>query len=116
GSDATLEQVTTMLDQIYAADKQMEWEYGTKGKIRAPIASFFEGAAQLSEFAQDGGAALAEDWARARPHMQTLLQLADEFGKDFTQAKRELGGIDFSDQEQFALRLLYDEHGVASAV
>jgi ATP-dependent helicase/nuclease subunit A len=48
--------------------------------------------------------------------MLVLLELVAEFASDFAQAKRELGGIDFADQEQFALRLLYDEQGALTPV
>ncbi len=40
--------------------------------------------------------------------MITLLELAREFTAAFTQAKRELGMVDFHDLEQYALRLLWD--------
>src|SRR6266478_7904855 len=57
---------------------------------------------------EDGRDPLAEDWDWVRPHMITLLELAREFGAEFTRAKRELGGVDFADIEQLALRLLRD--------
>jgi len=40
--------------------------------------------------------------------MITLLEMAREFTAAFTEAKRELGMVDFHDLEQFALRLLWD--------
>ena len=40
--------------------------------------------------------------------MTTLLGMAGEFTAAFTEAKRELGVVDFHDLEQFALRLLWD--------
>jgi ATP-dependent helicase/nuclease subunit A len=51
---------------------------------------------------------LVEDWSWVRSPMITLLQLAEEFTTAFTQAKRELGVLDFHDLEQYALRLLWD--------
>jgi ATP-dependent helicase/nuclease subunit A len=51
---------------------------------------------------------LAEDWQWVRSQMTTLLQLAREFTAAFTEAKRELGAVDFHDLEQYALRLLWD--------
>ena len=40
--------------------------------------------------------------------MAALLWLTREFTVEFTRAKRELGGVDFADLEQLALRLLRD--------
>lgn len=100
-------QAAAALGQVMAAD-QLKWEFGTKTKLRKPIESFFAGAAYLHELTANDGAPLAEDWNWSRGPMLALLELAREFGADFAQAKRELGGIDFADQEQFALRLLLD--------
>jgi len=52
--------------------------------------------------------ALSEDWSWVRGQMTTLLQLAREFTESFSEAKRELGVVDFHDLEQCALRLLWD--------
>ena len=52
---------------------------------------------------------LAEDWSWVREQMSTLLSLAGEFSQAFTDAKRELGVVDFQDLEQHSLRLLYDQ-------
>jgi ATP-dependent helicase/nuclease subunit A len=57
----------------------------------------------------NGVDSLAADWAAARPHMQALLKLAQEFSAKFAAAKRELGGVDFADVEQYALELLLGE-------
>ena len=38
--------------------------------------------------------------------MLALLDLTREFTAEFSRAKRELGGVDFADLEQFALRVL----------
>jgi len=51
---------------------------------------------------------LVEDWTQVRADMLMLLRLAQEFTAEFGRAKRELGGVDFADLEQFALRLLWD--------
>lgn len=40
------------------------------------------------------------------PHAATFLSLVDEFSVRYQQSKRELDGLDFADQERFALRLL----------
>src|SRR4030095_13806488 len=50
---------------------------------------------------------LREDWNWSRAPMVTLLQLAQEFDTAFAEVKRELGGVDFHDLEQFSLRLLW---------
>ncbi len=51
---------------------------------------------------------LAEDWNWVREQMAALLALAQEFGVEFSEMKRELGVLDFHDLEQFALDLLWD--------
>ena len=80
----------------------------------APCASkiedFFSDAAFLQSLlpGANGEDPLKQDWEWSRGHMQTLLRLTREFGDAFDAAKREAGGVDFSDLEQFALRLLWD--------
>lgn len=103
--DAGFAQATAALAQVLAADAA-KWEHGTKTRLRTPIASFFSAAAFLHELTRDEGAPLTEDWAWSRGPMLALLHVAREFSDEFAKAKRELGGIDFADQEQFALRLL----------
>ncbi|MCW5554587.1 MAG: UvrD-helicase domain-containing protein [Verrucomicrobiae bacterium] len=95
--------------EIVAAH-EMKWDR-LKKDFRDPIKSFFTEAAFLRELTDDDGAPLTQDWSWVRGPMLTLLTLAREFGEDFAKAKRELGGIDFADQEQFALRLLRDDAG-----
>jgi ATP-dependent helicase/nuclease subunit A len=51
---------------------------------------------------------LAEDWSWCAPSMLALLDLTRQFGRAYDAAKREAGGLDFHDLEQFALRLLRD--------
>lgn len=111
----TFAQAARTVAAVVAADTA-DWPYGTKGKGRKPIEKFFDGATFLNDLAQNDGAALAEDWNWARPPMLTLLQLAEEFTGAFAAAKRELGGMDFADQEQFALRLLLAPDGSPSAI
>ena len=109
-SGATFAQCAAALEKIAAADNT-GWERGTKTKIRKPLESFFDAADLLAQIARDDAAALTQDWNWTRHHLLALLGLAREFTADFTQAKRELGGIDFADQEQLALRLLCDPTG-----
>ncbi|HTI99045.1 MAG TPA: UvrD-helicase domain-containing protein [Dongiaceae bacterium] len=104
-----------VVEQVRAADAA-KWEHGTKTKIRKPLEGFFVGAEFLGELAAKNGAALADDWSWVRESMLTLLQLAQEFSREFARAKRELGGIDFADQEQLALQLLRDATGEPTAI
>jgi ATP-dependent helicase/nuclease subunit A len=87
-----------------------KWPRGTVGTVRERIEEFFSDAAFLQSLLPDanGEDPLAQDWKWSRGQMQTLLRLAREFGEAFDSAKRETGGVDFSDLEQFALRLLWD--------
>src|SRR5581483_9587370 len=47
-------------------------------------------------------------WNWVRSQMTTLLELAREFTVAYSDAKRELGVVDFHDLEQHALALLWD--------
>jgi ATP-dependent helicase/nuclease subunit A len=55
---------------------------------------------------------LAEDWNWCAPSMLALLDLTRQFALAYGAAKREAGGLDFHDLEQFALQLLRDEADV----
>lgn len=114
-SNITFAQAAAAATSVVAAD-EAEWQRGTKTKLRKPLEGFFESAKFLNELAQNDGAALLEDWQWSREHMLTLLRLAQEFGNAFSNAKRELGGVDFADQEQFALRLLLNSDGSPTTV
>ncbi|HEY2083182.1 MAG TPA: UvrD-helicase domain-containing protein, partial [Verrucomicrobiae bacterium] len=87
-----------------------KWPYGTIGTVRERVKEFFSDAAFLQSLLPGGNGEdpLAQDWEWSRGQMQTLLRLAREFGESFDGAKREAGGVDFADLEQFALRLLWD--------
>ena len=113
-SNPTFAQAATAVADVVAADTA-EWQRGTKTKLRKPLEGFFESAKFLHDLAQNDGAALAEDWNWSREPMLALLRLAQEFSATFSTAKRELGGIDFADQEQFALRLLLNVDGSPTA-
>jgi len=112
----TVFQADVALGKILAADKPDQWPRGTKTKVRKPIEAFFESAHFLAELAQDDGSAMRQDWTGVRGQMRALLELASEFTAEFGKAKRELGGIDFADQEQLALQLLSDERDGVSSV
>ena len=84
------------------------WPRGTKGRVRDPLKEFFDGAEFLASLLPDehGNDPLAQDWEWARHHLAALVTLTREFTTEFTARKRELGGVDFADLEQCALRLL----------
>lgn len=85
-----------------------------KGKksdaLKKKLAQFFEEAAFLDSLAgiRSEHDPLIEDWNWVRDQMIALIGLACEFGKEFADAKRERGLLDFHDLEQCALRLLWD--------
>jgi ATP-dependent helicase/nuclease subunit A len=105
----TRAQAARQLECILAADEH--WERGTKGKLRPPLKRLFEEAAFLQDVtrpSKDEPDPLVEDFTWVRPHLETLLRLTAEFTAEFARAKREAGGVDFHDLEQFALQLLWD--------
>jgi ATP-dependent helicase/nuclease subunit A len=112
----SLADAAELLQAIEAADAAEHWPRGTKGKFRDPLKEFIDEAAFLSELAPAAGGPdpLAQDWDWARPQMAALILLTREFTAEFAARKRELGGLDFTDLEQGALRLLRDE-GIAAA-
>jgi ATP-dependent helicase/nuclease subunit A len=94
------------LNTILQADEV--WPRG-KARLREPVEAVFTEAEFLHSLCGSGQAdPLAEDWHWVRAPMLALLDAAARFGEAFTQAKRQAGGIDFQDQEQFALKLLWD--------
>ena len=109
------------LAEILAADATENWKR-RKGELRPPFESFFAEASFFhslvvpTRVAGDAPtrSALADDWEWSRHGMAALVELTRQFTTRFSEAKRQLGGVDFSDLEQFALRLLRDEQtGVA---
>ena len=113
-TEPTLAQCAQTLQALAAADVDQNWPRGTKGKFRDPLANFFEGAEFLGALApNDDGDPLQQDWEWARAQMRALIGLAREFAVAFATKKRELGGVDFPDLEQGALRLLRDP-GIAA--
>ena len=93
---------------VQAADG--EWPRGKKTLWRKPIEGLFKEAAFLSSLVTAGTThdPLAQDWNWMRGQMSALLGLAREFAGAFSEAKRELGMVDFHDLEQHALRVLWD--------
>ncbi len=104
----TRELAAEMLEQVVSADD--DWPAKRKTVLRKPLEGLFADAAFLVSLAavENDGDPLAEDWGWVRGHMETLLQLAQEFATRFADAKRAAGVLDFHDLEQFALRLLWD--------
>jgi ATP-dependent helicase/nuclease subunit A len=81
-----------------------------KGRWRDPIKNIFDEAEFLRSVCAVGGVdPMVEDWHWARPAMLALLDLAGQFDRAFQEAKRQEGGIDYHDLEQFALRLLWQD-------
>ena len=114
---AALDQLAAALAEILAADAT-EWPRNLKTKLRKSFAKFFEEAEFLaSQFESvETVEGLSSDWANVRHSLRALLRLTEEFSDKFALAKRELGGIDFADLEQFALRLLRDGSGSPTPV
>lgn len=103
-------QARAAIRSIAAADIDENWPRGTKGKHRTPLKSFFEEAEFFNALIPDGDTdPLSQDWTWARGPMLALLSLVKEFANDFAVRKREFGGVDFTDLEQCALRLLRDK-------
>jgi ATP-dependent helicase/nuclease subunit A len=100
----------TILAEIVDVDRQNIWPKGKKTKLRAPLEKLFESAAFLASITliNDGKDPLTEDWTWVRRHMATLLKLTGEFTAGYAARKRTDGFLDFSDLEQFALKLLWD--------
>jgi ATP-dependent helicase/nuclease subunit A len=97
-----------VLDQVCAAAR--ECPRGRKTDCLKPLKEFLGEAEFLLSLAplDERSDPLAEDWNWVRGQMITLLEMARDFTAAFTDAKRELGMVDFHDLEQFALRLLWD--------
>jgi ATP-dependent helicase/nuclease subunit A len=104
----SMEQATETLERIGAAD--LEWPRGKKADWRKPLEHFLEEAIFLRSLTKttEKGDPLVEDWNWIRTQMSTLLRLAEQFTQAFSQAKRELGVVDFHDLEQHSLELLWD--------
>ncbi|MEO7300639.1 MAG: helicase-exonuclease AddAB subunit AddA [Verrucomicrobiota bacterium] len=99
-----------ILQEILANDTDANWSGRKKTVFREPIAKLFEETEFLHALCDEskGIDPLEEDWNWSKPQTRALLQLAEEFSKNFARAKREIGGVDFHDLEQFALKLLWN--------
>ncbi|HUL51192.1 MAG TPA: UvrD-helicase domain-containing protein, partial [Candidatus Nitrosotalea sp.] len=108
GAEPSKETIQPVLQEI--VEVSADWPHGTRKKFHDPIEEFYKDAAFLNSVAncRNGTDPLKQDWDLARPQMEAILCLAEEFSKAFASAKRDQGGLDFHDFEQFALRLLWD--------
>ena len=97
-----------VLEQIVSADGN--WPAKRKTVLRKPLENLFDEAAFLAALApvKNGSDPLAEDWGWVRGHMESLLRLAQEFARIFSDRKLAGSVLDFHDLEQFALKLLWD--------
>ncbi len=85
---------------------------GCQPKWRKPLENLLAEARFLrSVCAVEKTDPLAEDWKWSAPSMLALLDLTQQFGQAYRAAKREAGGLDFHDLEQFALQLLGGREG-----
>ncbi len=110
-----LRTIAAALNGLLAADSAEHWAR-KKTLLRPAFARLFADAEFLNALlGPDGTAtALAEDWEWSRHNLAALVELTRQFTARFGEAKRQLGGLDFADLEQFALRLLRDDStGVA---
>jgi ATP-dependent helicase/nuclease subunit A len=98
-----------LLQKILAVDGKENFPKGKFTKLRKPLEGFFDDANFLNSLvATKENDPLAEDWNWIREHMKTLLLLAKEFSRNFSDRKRNDGVLDFHDLEQFALKLLWN--------
>ncbi len=105
----TRTQVGELTHKLAAFREDEHWK-GNKGKHRDPILTVLDEAATLASLAtvtDSGDDALADDFALMQAHVLALLGLVREFGTEFAARKRQRAGLDFSDLEQFSLRLLW---------
>jgi ATP-dependent helicase/nuclease subunit A len=90
------------------AEIDLSWPNRKKTRLREPIKKIFGEARFLRSITADPNS-LTEDWQWSRPHMLALLGLTRDFEAAFSRAKKEQAAVDFSDLEQFTLRLLWDK-------
>jgi ATP-dependent helicase/nuclease subunit A len=102
-----------VLRMVTEADQ--DWPHGTK-QFRKDFDKFFDDAAFLLALTGPDGSATAlnEDWEWSRHELAALVELTRQFAGRLTEAKRQLGGVDFADVEQLSLRLLRDESSAAA--
>ena len=82
----------------------VEWDWKGMKQFRRAVEKFYDGVEFLHSLCVKD--ALREDWQWTRPHLETLLNLAQEFTRAYLDRKRNEAVLDFHDFEQFTLRLL----------
>ena len=105
------EAVERAIRAVADRDQKECWPPRCKTKHREPIKRMLDDAAFLATLCRDEEGAhdpLEEDWKWFRNRTLVLLELTREFTATFASKKRERGGLDFSDLEQFTLDLLWD--------
>jgi ATP-dependent helicase/nuclease subunit A len=109
-ASSSFSEVAQAIRAMRAADAEVDhWPSGSKTTVRNQLKFFFADVEFLASLLpSDDADPLAEDWQFARQPMLTLIALAREFADEFSRVKRALGGVEFADLEQFALRLLRD--------
>ena len=107
-NEGELEEIAGAIETIR---KPGRWANGTDPALKKRVNKCYDEAAVFADWLREseGQTGLDEDWDHVRSDMATLLRLVKEFDGRFTEAKHEIGGIDFADQEQLTLRLLLDE-------
>jgi ATP-dependent helicase/nuclease subunit A len=108
-----LEAISQCIRSVADRDQNEFWPPRCKTKHREPIKRMLDDAAFLATLCKDDETTsdpLEEDWKWFRSGTLVLLELTREFTTDFASKKRERGGLDFSDLEQFSLDLLWDRN------
>lgn len=105
---ARAEAASFVEDVLREDEGDAAWPNRKKGLLRKPVGRFFDEADFWeSVLVVDGETdPLRQDWDWVRPQMMALLHLVHEFSEAFRTARRQLGALDFTDLEQYALRLL----------
>jgi ATP-dependent helicase/nuclease subunit A len=104
----TRELAAEVLELALSADDT--WPPKRKGILRKPLENLLEEAKFLGSLAavNGGNDPLVEDWQWIRGPMESLVRLAREFDRKFSDRKRAGSVLDFHDLEQFALKLLWE--------
>ncbi|MCD6051875.1 MAG: ATP-dependent deoxyribonuclease subunit, partial [Verrucomicrobia bacterium] len=111
----SLERLAGALSTIASSDQKESWKYGTK-KFRKPLEAFFDDANFLrTQLPKDPADPVTADWQQVRDPMCALLKLTQAFSEAYRLAKRDMGGVDFSDLEQLSLQLLLNDKGQPTA-
>lgn len=102
-------EAAAVLPELVEAGKEIP--RSSKIEIVRTLRSFLDETRFLASLcpAKTGVDPLEEDWNWVRAPMSALVRLASDFTGAFTDAKRELGMVDFQDLEQYALSLLWDD-------